>query len=40
MINLIRNILADYLDKIDSGNSNITEKEQGKILDFFAQINK
>ena len=40
MINLIRNILADYLDKIDSGNSNITEKEQGQILDFFAQINK
>lgn len=40
MINLIREILANYLDKIDSGNSNITEKEQGQILDFFAKINR
>ena len=40
MLKIIREILQQYIDKIDSGNSNISEKEQMKLIDIFREINK
>lgn len=39
MLNVIRKILQQYIDDIDSGNSNISEKEQIKLLNILQQIN-
>ena len=36
----IRTILQDFIDKIDSGNSNITEQEQLEIIDVLRRINE
>lgn len=35
MLNIIRNLLLKIVDNIDSGNSNITEVEQNKVLKYF-----
>ena len=40
MLNIIRKILQQYIDEIDSGNSNISEKEAMKLIDIFKEINK
>ena len=40
MINLIREVLQQYINEIDSGNSNISEKEQMKLIDVFREINR
>ena len=39
MLNIIRETLQQYINNIDSGNSNITEKEQMELLDIFQKIN-
>ena len=39
MIEILRNVLQDYIDKIDSGNSNISEDQQLEIINFFQKIN-
>ena len=36
----IKTILQDFIDKIDSGNSNITEQEQLEILEMLQKINE
>ena len=40
MLNIIKEILIQLVNDIDSGNSNISEKEQLKLLDIFKEINK
>lgn len=40
MIKLIRNILKQLLDDIDSGNSNISEKEQEQLLNLLSNLNR
>ena len=39
MIQLIKTILLQLIDDIDSGNSNISEEQQHKLLDLLAEIN-
>ena len=39
MLNLIKTILLQFIDNIDSGNSNITENEQKEILNLLYKIN-
>lgn len=38
MLNVIRNLLSNILDNIDSGNSNITEEEGKQIIDLLSNI--
>lgn len=38
-MNIIRNILQQFINDIDSGNSNITEKEQLELLEVLQKIN-
>lgn len=38
MIQIIKNLLKQIIDDIDSGNSNITEDEQLKIIDCIQSI--
>lgn len=40
MINLIRAFLVQFIEDIDSGNSNISEKNQMEIIDLFQKINQ
>lgn len=40
MLDLIKLNLKQIIDDIDSGNSNISEKEQMKLIDIFREINK
>lgn len=40
MIKLIRSILQQFIDNIDSGNSNISEKQQLELLDLLQKINQ
>ena len=40
MIKIIKNLLLQFISDIDSGNSNITEEEQLKIIDFINEINR
>lgn len=39
MLKIIRNLLQQIINDIDSGNSNISEKEQSEILSFIQKIN-
>ena len=39
MIKLIRELLQEQIDNIDSGNSNITEDDQLKVIELFKNIN-
>lgn len=39
MLDLIKTILLQFIDNIDSGNSNITENEQKEILNLLYKIN-
>lgn len=38
MLNVIRNLLQKVVDDIDTGNSNITEEEQVRIIDMLTSI--
>lgn len=38
MLNVIRNLLSNILNNIDSGNSNITEEEGKQIIDLLSNI--
>lgn len=40
MLNLLKLNLKQLLNDIDSGNSNISESDQQKIIDLFQEINK
>ena len=40
MIKLIRSILQQFIDDIDSGNSNINEQEQEKLLNLLLEFNQ
>lgn len=40
MLKIIRNLLQQIIDDIDSGNSNISETEQFKVIDFINKINQ
>ena len=40
MIKLIRNILQQFVDDIDSGNSNINEQEQEELLSLLQKFNQ
>lgn len=39
MLKIIRNLLQHIIDDIDSGNSNISEKEQLEAIEFIQKIN-
>ncbi len=39
MLQLIRSLLQNWIDDIDSGNSNITESDQRKVINFIRDIN-
>lgn len=39
MLQLIKTVLQQFIDDIDSGNSNISEEQQSKILDLINEIN-
>ena len=39
MLNIIRNLLAKYIEDIDLGNSNISYEDQCKILRILSNIN-
>ena len=39
MLKIIRNLLQQIIDDIDSGNSYISEKEQLEAIDFINKIN-
>lgn len=38
MIKILRNLFQQLINDIDSGNSNISEKDQQKIIDFIQEI--
>ena len=38
MLSIVRNLLKDIIDNIDSGNSNITEEEQRNIIELLSNI--
>lgn len=38
MLSIVRNLLKDIIDNIDSGNSNITEEEQRNIIEVLSNI--
>lgn len=40
MLNVIREFLVKGINDIDTGNSNISESTQEKIIDIFAEINR
>ena len=40
MLQIIRKLLLEQVDNIDSGNSNITEKEQLKTIEFLKSLRK
>ena len=40
MLEIIKGILRQILNDLDSGNSNISENEQQQLLDLFSKINK
>lgn len=39
MLRIIRNLLQQIIDNIDSGNSYMSEKEQLEAIDFISKIN-
>lgn len=39
MVKILRNVLEQLLKDIDSGNTNINESDQEKIIDFIQKIN-
>lgn len=39
MLQLIKTVLQQFINDIDSGNSNISEEQQSKILDLINEIN-
>ena len=39
MLDIIKEILKQLINDIDSGNSNISQKDQLKLLDIFKEIN-
>ena len=39
MIKILRNILQQFIDDIDSGNSNISEDQQLEIINFIQKVN-
>lgn len=39
MLKIIRNLLQQIIDDIDSGNSNISENEQLEAIDFIRRLN-
>lgn len=39
MLQLIKTILQQFIDDIDSGNSNITEQQQQELLNIICKIN-
>ena len=40
MLQLIKAAFQQFIDDIDSGNSNITEEQQKKILEFTQELNR
>lgn len=38
LMKMIRELLKQFVDEIDAGNSNMTEKEQEKLIDVLRQI--
>ena len=38
MLNIIRNLLQKFIDDIDTGNTNIDQEEQSKILSMLCNI--
>ena len=38
MLNIIKNLLLKVIDNIDAGNSNLTEEEALKVLDYLRKI--
>ena len=40
MLNLIKSILQQFVDDIDSGNSNINEQEQEELLNLLQKFNQ
>ena len=40
MLQLIKIAFQQFIDDIDSGNSNISEKEQQKIIDLYSDISR
>lgn len=40
MLNLIKNLLKQIIDNIDSGNSNISEQEQIKLVELLEKISR
>lgn len=40
MIQLIKSILKQFIDDIDSGNSNINEQQQEELLDLLQKFNQ
>lgn len=39
MLNILKNLLQQIISDIDAGNSNITEEDQIKIIDFIQKCN-
>lgn len=39
MLKIIRNLLQQIIDDIDSGNSNISQHQQLEVIDFIRKIN-
>lgn len=39
LLNILKNLLLQIIDDIDSGNSNISEKEQSEAIKFLQKIN-
>ena len=38
-LKLIRTLFAEGIDKIDAGNSNMTEEEENQVIEIFQIIN-
>lgn len=38
MLNIIRTVLQKFIDDIDTGNTNVTQEEQSKILSLLCDI--
>lgn len=38
MLNIIRTVLQKFIDDIDTGNTNVTQEEQSKILSLLCNI--
>lgn len=39
MLKILRDLLQEKIDDIDSGNSNISKEEQLEVIDFFQRLN-